>query len=273
MRRFAVLGFLIVLVGQNAQAASPWSGSISLEGSTVDGWVQVRENAEEGTRLRLGRDLGIRRAFSTDLSLAYHFSEQRRVIFTVGTTLLRGNKALPEFAFFDESSYLAGSDLRSDPLFYHIRATYQQTLWQPPRGDLNLLAGLEYDYLNFSVRGINASGQVEIQGEDFWKQELPIPFVGLEARYAVSERWSFGASSAVGAVHNVNSFRKEGGTVRLTQRNFDARLSITYQASSRLNLDAGYRFFSFAQEEQSHEDGNRIHLRTHGPVFQAAFRF
>jgi len=261
------------MAGTAGAADSQWSTAVGIERSAVDGWVKVRENAQEGTRLHLGRDLGIRKASTIDLNLAYRFSDQRRLTFTVGTTLLRGDKALPQFAFFDESSYPAGSDLRSDPLYFHLKMTYRQALWQPRRVGLDLLAGLEYDYLNFSVRGVNASGAVEKQGENFWKQELPIPFAGLGARYAASERWSFGAYGSFGTYHNVNSLRKEGGTVRLTQTNFDSGLSASYQASPRLSLDAGYRFLSFAQEEQSHEDGNRIHLRTHGPVFQAAYRF
>jgi hypothetical protein len=261
------------MAGPNAMAESQWSSGISYDQSAVDGWVQVRENAQEGTRLHLGRDLGIHSAPTIDFDLAYHFSEKRQLTFTVGTTLLRGNQTASQLVFFDEASFPAGSDLTSDPLFYHVRLTYRQTVWQPPHSGLNLLAGLEYDYLNFTLRGVDTSGEVNQQGEDFWKQELPVPFVGFDARYDGSERWSLEASSTYGGWNNVNSLRKEGGTIRLTQKIFDTRLTIGYQATPRLSLDAGYRFYSFVQEEQSAEDGNRFHLRTHGPMVQAAYRF
>jgi hypothetical protein len=266
------LGFLLTAV-PNAMADSPWNIGVHFDRSAVEGWVQVRENAQEGTRLHLEKDLGIHSSTTIDLDLAYRFSEKRRLTFTVGTTLLRGDKTQSGLVFFDESSYPAGSRLRSDPLFYHLRLTYRQTIWKPRRGGLHLLAGLEYDYLNFTVQGVNTSGELDRQGEDFWKQEFPIPFVGIEARYKAAERWWFGMSSTYGGWNNVNTLRKEGGTVRLTQKDFDTRLLIGYQASPRLSFNAGYRFYSFDQEEQSNEDGNRIHIRTHGPLLEAAYRF
>jgi len=264
---------LLLLIASNAVAESPWSAGVHFDRGSVDGWVQVRENAQEGTRLHLSSDLGIRSAPTIDLDLAYHFSEKKQLTFTVGTTILRGSESQPGLVYFDESSYPPGTQLRSDPLFYHIRLTYRQTIWTPSRGGLNLLAGLEYDYLNFTTQGVDSSGMVDKQGEDFWKQELPVPFVGVDARYRPSERWSFNASSTYGGWNNVNSLRKEGGTIRLTQRIIDTRFSIGYQPLPALSLNAGYRFYSYVQEEQSNEDGNRFNMDSHGPMIEAVYRF
>lgn len=272
IRALAGLGFFLAAVS-NAGAESPWSIGIHYDRGSVDGWVQVRENAQEGTRLHLNRDLGIHSAPTIDLDLAYRFSEKRRLTFTVGTTLLRGNQTASQLVYFDEASFPAGSNLHSDPLFYHLKLTYRQTVWQPSRGGLHLLAGLEYDYLNFTIRGVDSSGEVNQQGEDFWKQELPVPFVGVEAGYKIADRWSLEGSSTYGQWENINSLRKEGGTIRLTQKIFDTRFSIGYQPFPGLSLDAGYRFYSYVQEEQSNEDGNLFHMRTHGPMIEAAYHF
>jgi hypothetical protein len=240
----------------------------------VDGWVQVGEFGQTGSRLRLDEDLGITRGILIELGAAYRFSDRRRFTFSLGDLILRGEETALATVVYDEGIFPPGTELRSTPLFFRLKGTYEQTLWDVlDRFFLDLLLGVEYIYLDFKIEGTDPSGEKIREGEQFWKQELPLPFVGAAVRYTPTDRWTIGLSSTWISVHRLNSLRHEGGLVRLTQTNFETNLSAGYRPGERLSFDAGYRLWSFVQEEKSGQDDNRFHLRTLAPFFRIEYGF
>jgi hypothetical protein len=76
-----------------------------------------------------------------------------------------------------------------------------------------------------------------------------------------------------GGLPPVNSLRKEGGTIYLSQAHADAGLSVTYRITRALEAEAGYRFTYFFQHEKSHEDDNTFELIDNGFRVGLSLRF
>jgi hypothetical protein len=114
-----------------------------------------------------------------------------------------------------------------------------------PSGErLIVSAGLTYVNFNPRLTGANRSagpvGTLEGNGrsnsEDFYRQELPVPILGLRWDHPFSPRLLLRSSVAGGGLPRVDSLRTEGG----------------------------YHFTYFFQEEKSHEDKNRFELIDNG---------
>jgi len=71
----------------------------------------------------------------------------------------------------------------------------------------------------------------------------------------------------------VNSLRKEGGTVYLSQAHADAGVSVIYRITRAVEAEAGYRLTYFFQHESSHEDDNTFHLIDNAFRLGLNFRF
>ena len=78
----------------------------------------------------------------------------------------------------------------------------------------------------------------------------------------VGSRVALSARLSGGFLPWVNSLRREGGEVRITQGHFDIDVGTDVIIASNLQLLSGLRVSDFRQREKSREDGNDIHLRS-----------
>jgi hypothetical protein len=239
------------------------------------GYVKVGENEVPGTRLRLHSDLGIDLSETAALQVGYHLTEKDTVRFSFLRLFFDGTTTLPQDVLFNGATLLGGTHLDTTPEFYRATLAYERTLLPLPGGGaLFGSAGLTYVYLNFVLHGTErrAVGG-EKQPEDFWRQELPVPLLGLRADYPLTPRLGLTASLIGGYLPWVNSLRSEGGEVKLTQGHLDGALDLRYRLTSNLTVSAGYRYTYFMQFEQSREDDNRIKLWEHALALGLALRF
>lgn len=109
--------------------------------------------------------------------------------------------------------------------------------------------------------------------EDFVTQELPIPMLGVRLDEPINDRLHFIATLDAAYLPRVNSLRTEGGEVKLAQSNLDATLGLDYTLTRSLHLAGGYYFSYLKQDEQSHEDGNRILLKDNAAEIGLAHTF
>jgi hypothetical protein len=257
----AVAGGASVAAGQAAR----WEIALDLRGGVPSGYVQVRENAVAGTRLDLRDGLDVRALWAAELQVDYHPDPRTRLSLSVTSFGLSGQAALAQDTYFNGATLAAGSALDTRTQFPHYLAatiTGARRIARLGAGELDGSVGLSFVALTFVLHGTLAAGSAthETQ-EDFITQELPEPELGAEYLLPLSGRARLDLRLTGGWLPWVNSLRQEGGVVTITQTALQFAAAARYDLTGSLTLTAALRLSSFAQDEQSTEDGNVIALR------------
>jgi hypothetical protein len=251
--------------GQRDRAAA-WRITIGAQLGAPTGWVRVRENTIAGTRLDLGHDLRITRLPALELHIARHPERRTGWELTVTGYRLAGTTRLQRDVLFNGSTLASGTTLHTRTDFSRFLridlAARRQLLALGPGGNLSATVGLTAVLLTVELRGTLARATVGHETrEDFVTQELPVPIVGLTARLPLGRRFAARTIVSGGYLPWVNSLRREGGEVQLTQTHADIELGAEYTLTPTIDVTGAYRTTSFTQRERSREDGNDIHLR------------
>ncbi len=270
-RGLAVLVLLGVVGGQAVAAqqvtGSRWRVGIGGGFGVPHGWVQVRERTIDGTRLDFRRDLGVRRDHFFDIAVEYRPRPNHDYGITVSSWALRGTAILPANVNFNGTTLAGGSALETHTDFPNfIRVDIEGWRRVSRLGDHGTLAGslgLTAVLLTYRMNGTEAPNSVGHETkEDFVTQELPVPVLGLKARYPLGDRVALSAALSGGYLPWVNSLRREGGEVRISQWHGDLNVGTELTAGSATQIVAGVRLSDFTQREKSREDGNDVHLRS-----------
>ena len=263
---------LLILVGWltwgSAHAASSWRVGLGGEDGLPSGWVQVRENGIQGTRLDIHHGLGAQHMQTLRLLAWRPLSDVGQLHVGFATSNLDGQATIGAPVYFNGTTVAPGrlAAVTHFQDFIGFDASYWRRLFD--FGDGRRLwgsIGATYVMLNFRVAGTVAADSVghELK-EDFYVQELPIPTLGLHLRYPLTTALKLTADVTAGHLPWVNSLRTEGGEVRLAQTNEEEMLGLEYQLGQHWQM-AVYAFHSyFGQDERSREDGNVIRLSSHG---------
>src|SRR5262245_3269347 len=285
-RPAAALVLLLVLVGPIPGAAQPRpdtpSQMLGSETAVTDqrwevsqdggigiprGYVKVGENESHGTKLRLHEDLGIGISGALEGGAAFHFTPRNAFRGTFLYYFMDGATNVPQSIAYNGEMFGPGHvDTNTD--FYRVSLDYERELLNRPELVLTGSAGLTYVHLNVTL-----SGQGKSSPESFFRQELPVPILGLRADFPLTDRVAARAFIAGGGLPPVNSLRQEGGTIYLSQAHADAGVSVTCRITRALEAEAGYRFTYFFQHEKSHEDDNTFQLIDNGFRLALNFRF
>lgn len=273
-------------VGTNTALAGPWEFTVDGRIGVPTGRLRVGESfagggaGAPGTLLRL-RDLGIDVSGALEGSVAFHVTPRDAVrasflyYFLRGSTTVTGSSVV-----YNGQEFIAGPlDTKSD--LYRLSLAYERTLFSWPSGDQLIgSVGLAYTYLNPTLTGNSppasaSSGEAHgsSNSEDFYRQELPIPVLGLRWDHPLGRHWLLEASVSGGGIPSVDSLRQEGGTVYLQQSQADASIGLVYTFGPHAQLEVGYHFTYFFQHEHSHEDNNLFELIDNGAQARFTLRF
>jgi hypothetical protein len=256
--------------------ASRWRWTAALETAQPSGWVQVRENDIEGTRLTFGGDLGIRRRNGVRLDTFKTVSPEAKWQLSVATYTLDATTTISAPITFNGAT-IAPGPLRTATHYTHFLefdGSYRHRfLTFGERGGLWGSVGGTFVLLNFTLHGELAPDSLGKETtETFYVQELPVPVLGLHLSYPLGRVWSLTSSATVGGLPRVNSLRHEGGVVRLKQTNDAFSVGASVRRSAwQISVSAFAR--AYMQDEQSHEDSNVIHLRDRGLAIGLAHSF
>lgn len=228
-----------------------------------------------GTRLRFHHDLGIEDVESMMVSGAYHLNPHDAFRLNFDMIFLYGSTTLDEDVFFNGARLQAGTRLKTEPDFSRLTGLYERRLFDfPGGGHLDGDIGLTYVLLDFTTHGtlspLSVGGETK---EHFKTEELPVPMLGFSFEEPLSKRLSLVGSALGGYLPKVDSLRKEGGTVYLKQSHADAVVGLRYELLPHLDIEGGYAFHYFLQNERSREDGNFITLYDHNLTAGLRFRF
>ncbi len=280
-----LIGGLIVLIcvvnppqasAQSDRPPTRWEISLAGQIGVPSGYIKVGENRGvdvPGTRLRFHEDLGLDLSGAAELRVGYHLTPRDTLRFSLLTVFLEGTTTLGRDIFYNGTAF-GGGPLDSNFTFPRFTLAYERELLPLGEGGtLSGTVGLTYVSLNAVLRGTGPLGVRQKAPEDFFRQELPVPLLGLRADYPLAPRLRLIASLAGGFLPWVDSLRTEGGTVRLTQAHVDAYAGLSYALTPAVSLEGGYRYTFFSQHERSHEDDNLFVLSDSGVVLGLTVRF
>jgi hypothetical protein len=266
-------------VGTSTVMDGPWEFTLEGRLGSPTGRLKVGEfptgvnkltgGGTPGTLLRL-HTLGVDTSEVIEGTAAFHFTPRDAIRASVLYDFLRGSATIRgPSVVYNGAEFTAGSlDTNAD--FYRLSLDYERTLFRRPSGE-QLVGSIGLTYVNFNPKltGNIREGGPEANGgrsnsEDFYRQELPVPILGLQWVYPFAERWTLRTSLSGGFLPRVDSLRTEGGTIYLEQRHADLGLGVVYRVSRMAHIEAGYHFTYFFQEEKSHEDRNLFELFDNG---------
>lgn len=272
-----VLAAAALAIAPARASDNSWQLVATGEAGVPGGWVQVRENAIQGTRLHFSNDLNVNRMQTFRLRAWKPLSDVSELHIGFSTSQLDGHASTAAPVYFNGATIAPG---RLDTIthfqdFPAFDASYWHRLIDFGNGGrLWGSVGATYVMLNFRVGGTIAANSVgnELK-EDFYVQELPVPILGLHLRYPLTDALKFTADIDVGRLPWVNSLRTEGGEVRLAQTNEEEALGLEYRFTAHWQAVA-YAFHRyFGQNERSREDGNVIRLRSSGIGLGVGYQF
>jgi hypothetical protein len=242
---------------------------VSLEGRVgfPTGYIRVDENEIHGSRFRFN-DLGVSVSEAVEGSAAFWLTPRDTVRASFLYYFLGGGSSLDRAVVYDGGEVNTGHvDANFD--FWRASLAYERVLTSVlDRGRLIGSAGLTYVWLN---AGLTQGGKSK--AEDFYRQELPVPILGLRLEAPITDRLGIRAAVSGGLLPKVDSLRKEGGTVYTWQSHADASLAVTYALTKMLQAEAGYQFVYLHQHEKSHEDNNIFELIDNGLRGRLTLRF
>ena len=214
---------------------SGWGISLSGEVGVPSGHLKVGEPSP-ATRLDVRGDLGIDVAEKVNLSGRYSMTPRDALRATVLYWFLDGTSTVSQPVLYN-GHLLPPGRIHTDADILRMSLDYERLLLPLPHGGgLTASAGLTYVYFNPTLNGNN---------EDFYRQELPVPILGLRLDYPLIGRLSLLAAASGGGLPRVDSLRSEGGTVDLEQGHADATLGLAYAFTPALRADVGYQFTYF----------------------------
>ncbi len=230
-----------------------------------------------GTTLRL-HDLGIDVSEAVEGTVGFHVTPKDAVRARYLYYFLDGRTTLHHSIFYNGPEF-TGPSLSTNADFYRLSLDYERTLLSRPSGErLIASAGLTYVNFNPTLTGNNRSGaSSEANGrsnsEDFYRQELPVPILGLRWDHVLRPGLLLRSSVSGGFLPRVDSMRTEGGTVYVQQNHVDAGLALVYTIGRHTEIDGGYHFMYFFQREKSHEDNNVFEVIDNAFQLRVTWRF
>jgi hypothetical protein len=250
---------------RDSSAARRWEIAVEARGGVPSGAVQVRENSVAGTRLTLGSGLDVHALWAAGIELDYRPDVRTRLSMELTSFGLSGTVTPTQDIYFNGTTLAAGSPLTTATTFPHYLAatfTFARRVARIGAGDLSATAGFSFVALTFVLHGTLAPGSAtrETQ-EDFVTQELPVPELGVEYHAPLARRMTLDLRLTGGWLPWVNSLRKEGGVVTITQTAVQLATGVRYDITPALGVTGTARLSSFSQNEQSGEDGNQFAMR------------
>lgn len=269
------------LLGGPDAPTGPLLGLGAFAGGHTSSYLRVREGFDRGAYLYLEKDLGAPAIGEMQLQLGWRFDPDDALAGGFGYVFVGGGARLPTNAHFNGGTLQGGTRIGENPgsvRWFVFELQYERELVRFGEKDGGLLAldlGLRFDHLEwrFSQATLAPTTIGRETGEDFWKQSIPIPIVGLTARLALSEEWDAVASAKGFRLNHLSSGRSEGGIVYVSESVIDATLGLAWKASDSVQLAFGYRFLYVDVDEESREDGNLIGVFAHGAYFTIQVTF
>jgi hypothetical protein len=287
---------LLASAGDSTQFFAPQRHRFDLELNNVSSFVdrssvvRRRQDSISGSALHFGPDLGVNSLQMPEVKASFWFDNLNALQFQWRSFLLYGSHPLSSPVTFNGDLIAPGQDLNTDGTqWFTVGLFYERNIspwlgrheagWPEwlQRWDLRPKIGLEFTYLDFQLNSRHPkliSGNLDARGR-WHDQELPVPTIGLEARRELLGGVSLEITAAGTWINKWNSLRTQGGTVYLSQSEFENHWRLVY---SNPMLDGfhpfvGFTYYYYKQAETSGGIGNLVRLQTYGPEVGISYSF
>lgn len=238
------------------------------------GYVQVREHSFSGSHLNLNNDLGLKHWLRPGFNLSATIKKKNKFSFTYTESLFSGSKYLKNYTWYNGTLLVANSkaDIKNS-LYRSYDFVWLARINHKENYDLFLRAGVLYERLKFYVDATIADNSpIRETFEKFWKQQQPLPSVGVAAVYRLTNKLLLNGDVSFIYLPKVKTWMNEGGTISLKQSNADANIALNYNFKTT-EFESGIWFKHFKLLEESDEDTNNFLLNSFGYKISISYSF
>ena len=235
------------------------------QGLFYDGNIEVRESIYDGTFLRLKENLGMSSWLSPRMTLGINYSDKNIFEFTYTRHFFHGSEFIPNPTWFNGTLSAPSSKASIDKTIYRgFELAWKARILHAAKTDIYSRLAINYERLKFYVDApIAEQSPFRETYEAFWRQQLPLPTIGVYANHRFSDRWSMNAEAYATYLPYTKTWMKEGGTMHLQQSNLDADLHLVYNWKM-ISVSPGIWYKYFKIKEESKEDENEFLLSGFG---------
>jgi len=237
------------------------------------GYTQVREWQNIGQKFHLNEDLGLNKIDVYEFTLVYAISANHRVQFGLNRYFIVGQQLLTQNGFYNGTELKENTTAVIDASrYYKIMLLDYLTIKSDRTEKLQLIFGVSIDAIRFLVDAPYTQTTPRKETfEQFDKQIVPVPIIGLKWNRTIDNRTSFDAEIRGGSWPGINTWYDESGTIKIWQYNFEAFIGITKQMGPIIsNLKLNYKLLSLKGE--SNEDTNEIFIHGLGPEIKISYQ-
>jgi hypothetical protein len=236
----------------------------------LSGHVSVRENAIQGSRLDLDRDLGLRTAAGANVEFeidrpSVQFQTEVEELFGWG-----GHSARQVFNW-NGTTFVTPAQVHDHSSFLTVRPTLAVKALASATGDawLGPVVGLEYPYYTVSVRTNQEKGSLED-----WVHYLPYPVIGMAGHVNLAEALSLSARCTAGYLPNVPAPYIEGGRLYVSARpSICLEVPLTWRLGPSFDLSCAVTYQYWSGRDHSVEDGNTLTITSPGIMLGLAYHW
>ena len=270
-----VLAMFAFASGMNAQSVNrSWNfRSVYSREWVTGGYVKVREWEIEGDKVNL-KELGISSYPALRLQLDKTFLNKSHLTLTYENYFLKGNSTINRNIEYNGTIIYGNKGIDVAPTrFYRLRAHYHGNIYSVPEFQFQYIGGIVYDHTTFYLDGqiVPGSPRQEVY-EQFGKQALPYPELGLSSRYTLQKVNEISLEVSGSYIPKFKSFYQEGGNMYLHYSTL--LVDVNYcRKVSRWDLTGGYQFRNTHLFEESREDTNDLKVTISAFYFGIGFNF
>ncbi len=239
----------------------------------LDGYVQVREWELEGDKMNL-EELGMKHYPAIQLLLEKQFRKRNSLSFSFEQYFMQGKASLNRTIAYNGTKIECVSGIDVSPSrYFRLSGYYKRNLYSRKSWQLQYIAGLVFDHINFCIDGVVApdSPRNEVC-ENFGKQALPYPVLGISTRYDFNDANSLNFEISGTYIPLFESFYVEGSNMYLQYSTLLTDLSYVRSVAS-WELTLGTKFRSMHLFQESQEDTNDLKIEVISPYLGIGFVF
>ena len=244
------------------------------QGIFYNGHVQVRELEYEGTYLKLKENLGMSSWISPTMTLGMNFSRKNIFEFTYTRHFFKGREFIPERTWYNGTLYAPSSKATiKNTIYRRFELAWKARIFHSHKTEIYTRTAIDYELLKFYVDApIDKESPKAETYEGFWRQQLPLPTIGVYVTHHLSSQWSINGEAFATYLPIVETWMKERGNMHVGQSNIDVNLHLSYQGKY-LSISPGIWFKHYEIKEESREDENAFLINGFGYSLAAALRF
>jgi hypothetical protein len=235
------------------------------QGLFYDGHVQVRELANEGTYLKLKKNLGMSSWISPTMMFGMNFSNKNIFEFTYTQHFFKGKEYIPDNTWYNGTLYAPSSKANiKNTAYTGYELAWKVRTFHFSKTDIYTRIAIDYEHLQFYVDApVDTLSPKSETFEGFWRQQLPLPTIGAFVNHHLSAQWSVNAEAFATYLPVVETWMKEGGAMHVGQSNIDVNLHVLYQGKN-FSFSPGIWYKHYRIKEESIEDENEFQINGFG---------